>query len=116
MIKASAPTNPEQGKSPANQPSRLPDRQFTASAKALSDPRRYGIVSEIASASGALPCCALKAAGAVSAATISHHIKSLEAAGLIEVVRDGKFARLSFRRDTFEAYLRQLSDAFRPPA
>ena len=116
MIKPSAPTNSPQGKQTVGKPSRLPEWQFAAIAKALADPRRYGIVSEIASASDALPCCALKAAKAVSAATISHHIKSLETAGLIEVVRDGKFSRLSFRRDTFDAYLRQLSDALRPPA
>ena len=76
----------------AGRPSRLPDWQFAAIAKALADPRRYGIVSEIASAPDALPCCALKAAETVSAATISHHIKSLETAGLVEV-RD-KFAAL----------------------
>src|SRR5947209_5370199 len=113
MAKSTAPTNPPQSKEPADRLSSLPDWQFAAIAKALSDPRRYGIVSEIASASHALPCCALRAAEAVSAATISHHIKSLQAAGLIEVVREGKFARLSFRRDTFEAYLRQLSNALR---
>ena len=116
MTKASAPSNPPQSKDLAGRSSRLPAWQFAAIAKALSDPRRYGIVSEIASASDALPCCALKAAETVSAATISHHIKSLEAAGLIEVVREGKFARLSFRRDTLDAYLRQLSEALRPTA
>ena len=114
MIKVSARTGPSQSKKRTDKPSRLPAWQFGAIAKALSDPRRYGIVSEIASAPDALPCCALRAAEAVSAATISHHIKSLEAAGLIEVVREGKFAQLSFRRDTFDAYLRQLSDALRP--
>jgi ArsR family transcriptional regulator, arsenate/arsenite/antimonite-responsive transcriptional repressor len=113
MTKTSAPTSRPQSKEPAGRRSRLPERQFAAIAKALADPRRYGIVSEIASSSGGLPCCALRAAEAVSAATISHHIKSLEAAGLIEVVREGKFARLSFRRDTFDAYLRQLSDGLR---
>jgi ArsR family transcriptional regulator, arsenate/arsenite/antimonite-responsive transcriptional repressor len=116
MPKASASTNRAHSKGPVRSPSRLPEWQFAAIAKALADPRRYGIVSEIAAASDALSCCALKAAETVSAATISHHIKSLETAGLIEVVRDGKFARLSFRRDTFEAYLRQLSDALHPPA
>jgi len=116
MAKASVPTAASQSKDPADRPSHLPEWQFAAIAKALADPRRYGIMSEVASASDALPCCALKAAGAVSAATISHHIKSLEAAGLIEVARQGKFALLSFRRDTFEAYLRQLSDALRPSA
>lgn len=110
MTKTPAPQNPPDG-SP-----RLPDWQFEAIAKALADPRRYGIVSQLAAASDAMPCCALKAAEAVSAATISHHIKSLESAGLIGVVREGKFARLSFRRDVFDAYLRQLAETMRPPA
>lgn len=114
MTEAPLPTEASRREQTADEPSRLPDRQFAAIARALADPRRYGIVSEIASASTPLPCCALKAAEAVSAATISHHIKSLEAAGLIAVVREGKFARLTFRRDTFEAYLRQLA-TLRPP-
>jgi ArsR family transcriptional regulator len=108
--------NRRQSKERAGRPSRLPDWQFAAIAKALADPRRYSMVSEIASASDALHCCALKAAETVSPATISHHIKSLEKAGLIEVVHEGKFARLSFRRDVFDAYVRQLSDALRMPA
>jgi ArsR family transcriptional regulator len=108
-------TNPPRRDKRVGRASHLPDWQFAAIAKALADPRRYGIMSEIASASDALPCCGLKAAETVSAATISHHIRSLETAGLIEVVRDGKFARLSFRRDTFDAYLRQLSEALRTP-
>ncbi|CAH2602335.1 Helix-turn-helix transcriptional regulator [Rhodovastum atsumiense] len=115
MIRTPPLTRPSRRKQVADAPSRLSDRQFAAIARALADPRRYGIISEIASAPGPLPCCALKAAEAVSAATISHHIKSLEAAGLIAVVREGKFARLTFRRDTFEAYLRQLAGALRPP-
>lgn len=108
--------DPFQGDAPAANPPRLDERQFAAIAKALSDPRRYGILSEVASASGALPCCALQASREVSAATISHHIKDLETAGLIEIAREGKFARLSFRRDVLDAYLRQLSDTLRPPA
>src|SRR6185312_6994824 len=111
-----APTNLRRSINGAGRPSRLPNWQFAAIAKALADPRRYGIVSEIAAAPDALPCCGLKAAETVRAATISHHIRSLETAGLIEVVRDGKFARLSFRRDTFDAYLRQLSEDLRASA
>ena len=93
---------------------RLPGPQFAAIAKALSDPRRHRILSEVASATGPLPCCKLGAAKGVTAATVSHHIRSLEAAGLIDIVREGRFALLSFRREAFEAYLRELADSLRP--
>jgi ArsR family transcriptional regulator, arsenate/arsenite/antimonite-responsive transcriptional repressor len=116
MTKGPAPTKRPQSKEHMGRAFRLPQQQFAAIAKALADPRRYSMISEIASASDALSCCDLKAADVVSAATISHHIKSLEKAGLIEVVREGKFARLSFRREVFDAYLRQLSDSLRTPA
>ncbi len=91
----------------------LTARQFAAIARALSDPRRHRILSEVAGAAAPLPCCELQAARNVTAATVSHHVKGLEAAGLIEVVRDGRFALLSFRRDVFETYLRQLAEDLR---
>jgi ArsR family transcriptional regulator, arsenate/arsenite/antimonite-responsive transcriptional repressor len=94
--------------------SQLSCKQFSAIAKALADPRRYGILSEVAAAGEHMPCSALKAACSVTAATISHHIKDLEAAGLIEIEREGKFAILRFRPDTLDAYLESLRTNLRP--
>ncbi len=93
---------------------RLSAGQFAAIAKALAEPRRYGILREVAAAASPLPCCTLLDATKVSAATISHHISELEAAGLIDIAREGKFAILGFRRDVFEAYLRQLTESLTP--
>jgi len=89
---------------------RLTDDEFASVSKALADPRRTAILAEIARGSGTLACSGLSAATEVSAATISHHLRALEAAGLIEAERQGRYMMLSFRRERFEAYLAALKN------
>lgn len=82
--------------------------QFRAITKAISDPQRYNILQHIARRQ-ACTCVELRERCPITPATLSHHLKELQSAGLIAIVRKGKFAHPSLRRDVWKTYLTQLA-------
>ncbi|MGB6974524.1 MAG: helix-turn-helix domain-containing protein [Terracidiphilus sp.] len=90
-------------------PIRLTRKRRIALLKALADPRRFELLEHIAKAACPLGCAQARRALPISAATLSHHIKELEAAGLIGVRREGKFHYLSLRPGVLEALAASLA-------
>lgn len=86
----------------------------TALLKALADPKRFELVSLIAKSCCAPSCAQVKSSLAIAPATLSHHIKELETAGLIRVERAGRFHLLHLQPQLFEALAAQFTALARP--
>lgn len=76
--------------------------------KALADPRRFEILERIATTGGEISCVDLRAKFPISRATMSHHVKELIGAGLIERRRKSRYIFLRMRDKTWNAYLQYL--------
>ena len=93
---------------------RLSRARRTAILKALSDPNRFQLLEQIANAGCPLGCAQARSSLPISAATLSHHVKELETAGLIEIQREGKFHFLSLRPGVLEALIATFEGLVRP--
>ena len=91
------------------EPVKLSEEQIHLIAKALADSRRLKLLRQIGSCTKSVQCADIRGCHPVSAATLSHHMRELETAGLIRVTREGKFASYELRRDVLQAYTEQLA-------
>jgi ArsR family transcriptional regulator len=86
----------------------LSDDQMQLIAKALADPRRYEILRKISSGGRGTPCSDMRECIDVTPATLSHHMKELETAGLVRSEKEGKFVRYFPQARVLRAYLDRL--------
>ena len=87
---------------------RMDEDQFRRIAKALADPRRFEVLERIAAAAPELACQRLCECFPVSQATISHHLKELVTAGLVESRREGQFVFYHVRPGVIKEYAAEL--------
>jgi ArsR family transcriptional regulator len=98
-----------QDESAVEQVVKITASQRLAILKALGEPRRMEIVERLSKCDQSSGTCTdMRDCMPISAATLSHHLKELETAGLIEITREGKFAHLTLRRDVWKAFLADL--------
>lgn len=91
-------------------------KQFQRIAKALADPRRFEILEVIASAGDDICCGTVVECFPVAQATVSHHLKELTEAGLIETRSEGQFKYLRARPDVLTEYVNELQRRISQPA
>jgi len=77
-------------------------------SKALADMTRLRIFEAI-SATGHMNCGEIVSMRGVTPATVSHHLKILSEAGLVECRREGQFVYSQAVPETIEAYTRALT-------
>jgi ArsR family transcriptional regulator, arsenate/arsenite/antimonite-responsive transcriptional repressor len=70
--------------------------------KALADPARVRIVNVLATSAEPVCACELYDPLGLAQPTVSHHLKKLVEAGLLEREQRGKWAYFSLRRDAVE--------------
>jgi ArsR family transcriptional regulator len=84
---------------------RMSDEEALATAdlfKALADPARVRVVNLLATSGEPVCICNLIEPLGLSQPTVSHHMRKLAEAGLVEREQRGKWAHFSLKRDAVE--------------
>lgn len=92
---------------------RIASEKAVRVARALSDATRFEMLVRIATA-GEICCRDIVEMFPVAQATVSHHLKTLADAGLLDGRRRGRFTYYSVRPGALEAHAAALARAFRP--
>lgn len=93
---------------------KITDREAAKIGKALGDPNRLSIYTQIAQYDE-LSCGEMHAKYAISPPTLSHHLKVLTDLGLITFRKEGLNVYYRLVPERFEAYLKYLAEIVPKP-
>ena len=85
-----------------------PEEAAQSVARALADPQRYRILRMLAQSGGSTQCAALFHAVSLAPATLSHHMRELREAGLVEERRTGRTMQYTLRPEALRGFLKGL--------
>ncbi len=106
MEGVAAKANPVVAKDEPGSRDTLSDKQVLLISRAIADPRRMAMLRTIAQ--NTATCNDLRQCTSISAATLSHHLRELETAGLIETAKDGRFLQASLQKKMWKNYIGAL--------
>jgi DNA-binding transcriptional ArsR family regulator len=86
----------------------MTEKQLHLIARALADPRRYDILRKLNQQSCPTSCGDMRECLDISPATLSHHMKELETAGLVRSEKSGKFVNYYPEKAVLQEYLDHL--------
>lgn len=83
-------------------------KRLAVVAKALADPIRLQLVDVLRRRNGDVCVCELQPLFEISQPTLSHHLKKLRDAGIVDVERSGVWAFYRVKPDALEVFERWL--------
>jgi ArsR family transcriptional regulator, arsenate/arsenite/antimonite-responsive transcriptional repressor len=86
--------------------------QLSSDFQILGHPVRLQLLDVLARHAGQVCVCDLEAAVPVKQPTVSHHLRLLRDAGLVDCERHGQWAYYFIRRDTFAALRERITHCF----
>lgn len=89
-------------------------KQLEKISKALGDVNRLRILQLIASHGGRGACSAIQECVQLAQPSVSHHIKILIEAGLLEAEKEGRLYSYRLQEDTLQAYLEEINEQLKP--
>ena len=86
---------------------KLATEEFDRISRALADPQRRAILQKLAM-KGRLNCSDVQAFFEVSQPTVSHHLRELSVAGVVEREKQGQFCYYHVNSEALSAYVTEL--------